>query len=113
MGKWLMDNLFDQKLPPTVRNGLASMELNVKDPTDYFAQADKLLASDKAKQTQVSEVKRKARLTTSKAAAAKTKERLVQEKGLGKRPAQTTSPSTSGTEKKPGDAQSPTNANSP
>ena len=56
--KWLMDNLFDQKLPPAVRNGLASFELNVKDPTDYFAQADKLLASAKAKQMQVNEIEK-------------------------------------------------------
>ena len=54
--QWLMDNLFDQKLPQDVKNGLAGTELDVKDPTNYFAQADRLMASVRAKQQAVHEV---------------------------------------------------------
>ena len=54
--QWIMDNLFDQKLPQAVKNGLAGTELDVKDPTNYFAQADRLMASVRAKQQAVHEV---------------------------------------------------------
>ena len=83
--KWLMDNLFDQKLPPTVRNGLASMELNVKNPTDYFAQADKLLASAKARQTQVSEVEKESEVDYVKGGSRRDQGGAGARKGTGKK----------------------------
>ena len=53
---WHMENFLKAKLPQTVRNGLVATKLDVKNPTEYFAKADELMASVRAKQQAVNEV---------------------------------------------------------
>ena len=48
--KWHMANNFKAKLPQTVRNGLVGTPLDIKNPTEYFAKADELMASIRSKQ---------------------------------------------------------------
>ena len=55
--KWFFENAFKEKLPQTVRNGLVGTKLNIKTPSAYLSQADELMASSRARQMKVSEVK--------------------------------------------------------
>ena len=48
--KWHTMNAFKAKLPQAVRNGLVGTKLNIKDPTEYLAEADELMASVRSKQ---------------------------------------------------------------
>ena len=48
--KWHVENLFKSKLPQAVRSGLVGTTLDIKNPTEYFAKADELMASIRSKQ---------------------------------------------------------------
>ena len=54
--KWHTMNAFKAKLPQAVRNGLVGTKLNIKDPTEYLAEADELMASVRSKQMAASAV---------------------------------------------------------
>ena len=48
--KWHTVNAFKAKLPQAVRNGLVGTKINIKEPTEYLAEADELMASVRSKQ---------------------------------------------------------------
>ena len=48
--KWHTMNAFKAKLPQAVRNGLVGTKINIKEPTEYLAEADELMASVRSKQ---------------------------------------------------------------
>ena len=48
--KWHTMNAFKAKLPQAVRNGLVGTKIDIKEPTEYLAEADELMASVRSKQ---------------------------------------------------------------